>query len=64
MDFSPYGVKTRYEAGRAAVDAHFEKRSKTRSVAGISDSGRKKASGRTRKTFDDSRVPSEDLMPA
>jgi NTE family protein len=25
MDFSPYGVNTRYHAGRAAVDAHFEK---------------------------------------
>lgn len=23
MDFSPYGVTTRYDAGRAAVDAHF-----------------------------------------
>jgi len=25
MDFSPYGVNTRYHAGRAAVDAHFAK---------------------------------------
>jgi NTE family protein len=27
-DFSPYGVATRYEAGRAAIDAHFEQASR------------------------------------
>jgi NTE family protein len=35
MDFSPYGVKTRYEAGRDAVDLHFKRHPAKRSVAGI-----------------------------
>ncbi|MBI3898358.1 MAG: patatin-like phospholipase family protein [Gammaproteobacteria bacterium] len=35
MDFSPYGVRKRYEAGRDAVDKHFQKAPAERTVAGI-----------------------------